>query len=75
MAYTHRELREAFHLRFLRRLLKLSDPRLYVLKAPHSRVRYLAFARHRLRLRPKATPTSHGTNTGGRYAPPGVFSM
>ena len=32
MAYTHRELREAFHLQFLSRLLKLSDPRLYVLK-------------------------------------------
>ena len=32
MPYTHRELREAFHLQFLSRLLKLSDPRLYVLK-------------------------------------------
>ena len=32
MPYTGRELREAFHLQFLSRLLKLSDPRLYVLK-------------------------------------------
>ena len=32
MPYTHRELREAFHLQFLSRLLNLSDPRLYVLK-------------------------------------------
>ena len=31
MLYTHRELREAFHLLFLDRLLKLSDLRLYVL--------------------------------------------
>ena len=45
------------------------------MSAPHSRVRYLAFARHRLRLRPKATPTSHGTTTDGRYAPFGVCSM
>ena len=37
-------------------------------EAPHSRVRYLAFARHRLRLRPKATPTSHGTNADVRCA-------
>ena len=32
MRYTHRQLREAFHLLFLERLLKLTDPRLYVLK-------------------------------------------
>ena len=32
MPFTHRELREAFHLLFLDRLLKLSDLRLYVLK-------------------------------------------
>ena len=32
MPYTVRQMREAFHLLFLERLLKLSDPRLYVLK-------------------------------------------
>ena len=32
MRFTHRQLREAFHLLFLERLLKLTDPRLYVLK-------------------------------------------
>lgn len=32
MPYTHRQLREAFHLLFLERLLRLTDPRLYVLK-------------------------------------------
>ena len=32
MAYTHRQQREVFHLLFLERLLRLSDPSLYVLK-------------------------------------------
>lgn len=32
MSYTHRQQREAFHLLFLARLLKISDPRLFVLK-------------------------------------------
>lgn len=32
MAYSHRQLREVFHLLFLAQLLKTSDPRFYVLK-------------------------------------------
>lgn len=32
MAYSHRQLREVFHLLFLARLLKTSDPTFYVLK-------------------------------------------
>ena len=32
MVYTHRQLREVFHLLFLERLQKISDPSLYVLK-------------------------------------------
>ena len=50
-------------------------------EAPHSRVRYLAFARHRRaplaarRLRPKATPTSHGTNADVRCALSGMCTV
>ena len=32
MPYTHRQIREAFHLLFLERLVQLTDPRLYALK-------------------------------------------
>ena len=51
------------------------------LKAPHSRGRYLAFARHRRvplaarRLRPKATPTPHETTAAARCARSGICSM
>ena len=50
-------------------------------EAPHSRVRYLAFARHRRvplaarRLRPKATPTSHGTTADVRCALSGICTV
>lgn len=40
MRFTHRQLREAFHLLFLERLLKLTDPRLYALKGDATKVEF-----------------------------------